>query len=92
MSSQRRSRAITRWIARFVQVRRDFDTLALLIDFDLDTQLAQHAPEALHYIFIVPSVLLHTKQEAVQNRIIARVQALLREDMFVRVEKRAGRR
>jgi hypothetical protein len=92
MSSQRRSRAITRWIARFVQVRRDFDTLALLIDFDLDTQLAQHAPEALHYIFIVPSVLLHAKQEAVQNRIIARVQALLREDMFVRVEKRAGRR
>jgi hypothetical protein len=71
MSSHRRARAITRRIARLVQIRRDFDTLAFLVDLNLDSQLSQHAPEALHYILIVSSILLHAEQEAVQDRIVA---------------------
>jgi hypothetical protein len=40
----------------------------------------------------VASIFLHAKQEAVQDRIVGRLQAVLRENMLIRVEKRARRR
>jgi hypothetical protein len=56
----------------------------------MDVQLAQNALEALEDILVVASILLHAKQEAVQNRIVAGLQALFGEYCFVGIEERAG--
>jgi hypothetical protein len=90
MPSKRRDRTVTRRIACFIQVGRDLDPLAFFVDLDFDAHLAQNALEALQDILIVPSILLHTEQESVQNRIVAGLQALFCEYFFVGIEERAG--
>jgi hypothetical protein len=90
MSSQCRDRTITHRVAGLIQVGRNLNSFTFFVNLDMDVQLAQNALEALEDILVVASILLHAKQEAVQNRIVAGLQALFGEYCFVGIEERAG--
>jgi hypothetical protein len=92
MSSQCRNRAIARHIGVSFcegQVRSDFDTLPILVNLYLNAHLAQDALKPLHEVLILPPVFLHAKQKPVYDRIIAWLQVLFSEDLFVSPKERA---
>jgi hypothetical protein len=90
VSSQCRNRTTTRCITRLIQICSDLDSFTLLIYLNLDPHVSKDALEPLYKAFIMPSVLLHAKQEAVQDRIVAGLQTLFCKDLLVRLEERTG--
>jgi hypothetical protein len=84
MPPKRRDCAIARLFAHLVQIRRDFHALSVFVDLDLNIHFAQDALEALHEALAIAPLLL-------QDRIVAGLEALFDEDMFVCAEERAGR-
>jgi hypothetical protein len=90
VSSQCRDRTTTRCITRLIQICSDLDCFTLFVHLNLDSHISEDALEALHKAFIMPSVLLHAKQEAVQDGIVAGLQTLFCKDLLVRLEERAG--
>lgn len=64
-------------------------TFALFLSFDHDLELCEHPVKPLDQTLIPSSVLLHAEQKSVQDRIVARKQAMFFEDFFVSIEEGA---